>query len=134
MQFDVDIDGFVTEPFLIVPNLLDLLPRDVADQIRRDGGRTAGFTDDDDSVGGRHRFRRDTGIGIGAQIRIDDGIRNLVADFIGVAFRHGFAGKQEILQLGLGLGGRGGSGHGLHNINIACTGGARTPRVKNSTH
>ena len=101
-----------------------LVVADVADHIARDlrnylaiGHRvvaipgeerrlSATFSGDDDLVGGAERFTPEPGIhqtvvgdpklDVVFEESIEDGVRNLVADLVGMAFRYGFAGEEII--------------------------------------
>ena len=59
-------------------------------------------------VGGRHRLASDARFRILGQEKIDDRVGNLVGDLVGMAFRNGFGGEEEIaaahgVKAGLGI-------------------------------
>ncbi len=65
-----------------------------ADQrLEIDIGLGGDFAGDDDQTGGGESFAGDTAAGIVSQTGVEDGVRNLVGDFIGVAFGHRLRGK-----------------------------------------
>ena len=55
----------------------------------------ADFAREHDQLGGCQRFTGDARLRVFRQEQIDDGIRNLVGDFVRMAFGNRFAGKQK---------------------------------------
>lgn len=62
------------------------------------------FPKDHDHVVFGSRFASNLGVGIGLQTRVQDGVRDLVGQLVGVTFVDGFRRKEEITSFGRDLG------------------------------
>ena len=116
MQQHLDIGAVIGEAVLVVADVAHHVARDLTNQLAVDHGVVAVFdeqrglatalTGDDDLVGGAERLAAkprihqavvgDAELDIVLDERIEDRIRNLVADLVGMTLGDGLAGKQII--------------------------------------
>ena len=75
---------------LIIADLADCIEGDF---LPVDFGMGGDFAGNDDKVGRGQRFTGNTAVGILHQTGIENGIRDLIADLIGMSFRNGFRGE-----------------------------------------
>src|SRR5262249_55861551 len=116
MQQHLDIGAAIGEAVLVVADVAHDVARDLTDQLAVDHcvvavfaeqrGLTTALTGDDDLVSGAERLAAksrihqavvgDAELDIVLDERIEDGIRNLVADLVGMTFGDGLAGKEIV--------------------------------------
>ena len=84
------------EAFLVVADILDRLPSQFLEVLLGDALRAARLAGQHDTVGGHQRLAGDAGIRVGGEIGIHHGVGNPVCDLVGMAFRHGFGGEEEL--------------------------------------
>ena len=77
-----------------VADLADGLADQVVDGVAGQVGLGGDLAGDDGQVGGDQRFAGDPAGRVGLQAVIEDGVADLVGHLVGMAHRHGFAGKQ----------------------------------------
>ena len=80
--------------FLLIADVADGHTGQMRQQFGRDRAGAAGFTGQDDAVGGDQRFTGDARIGVGGQERVQHRVADPVRDLVGVAFGNRFRGKQ----------------------------------------
>ena len=104
MQVVGEIEAVPVEPLLLITDALDRLARGLLDLLADTGrpiavsvhdSRATNFAGEDNAVGRRHRLACDPRFGVLGQEQIDDRVRNLVGDLVGVTFRNGF-GREQI--------------------------------------
>jgi hypothetical protein len=116
VQQDLDLGAVKGESLLIVADVLHDIARDLRDQLAIDDRLAAELVEqrrlsaalagNHDLVGGGERLAAEPGIDLAVvgdaefdvvlQKGIEHGIRNLVADLVGMSLGNGFAGKQII--------------------------------------
>jgi hypothetical protein len=114
VQQHFDIGAVIGEAVLVVADVLDHIAGDLGDLLAVDHGfgaeflekrrLAAAFAGDHDLVGGRQSFAAETGIDeavvgdaeldVVRDKRVENGVGNLVADLVRMAFGHRLAGKQ----------------------------------------
>ncbi len=87
------------EALLLVADVADRAARHLHQQILRDGGGAAHLAGQHHAVRGGQCLAADARQRIGGEESVHHRIRDAVADFVGMPFRHGFAGE-EIIALG----------------------------------
>jgi hypothetical protein len=94
---DDDIASLVVEALggVIIANLGDGLANDL---LVVDGGLGGDLTEDHDHAGLGGSLAGNLGVGVLGQAGIKDGIRDLIADLVGVALVDGLGGEEEGLQ------------------------------------
>src|SRR5262245_4875989 len=102
MQMADDLSLFPAEPGLIVTDVMNGHARQVRQQVRRDGGRSARFAGEHHPIGGYQRFARDAGIGIRSQVCVQYGVAEAVSHLVRMAFGNGFRGEQEFARIAHG--------------------------------
>ena len=71
---------------------------DAADQaLEVDVGLGGDFTGDDDEAGCGQRFGGDAAVGVLLEAGVQDGVGDLVGNFVGMTFRDRFRGKQKTI-------------------------------------
>ena len=76
----------------VIADVEDFLARDFVDRHARSG---ADFAHDQHKASGGAALAGDVRIGILCEYGVQNGVGNLVADFVGMSFGHGFRGKQS---------------------------------------
>ena len=93
--------GRVVELVLFIADIPDALPRDVGDApheiVEFLGCRQADFSADDHTVGRREGLTGDTGFGFLGEEGVENGVRNPVADLVGVALGDRLRGERIVL-------------------------------------
>ena len=96
-----DLASGMVELVLLVADVLDAGARDILDLVHVVGQSPligqADLAADHDAVGGGECFAGDTGLGFLAQEGVKDGVRNPVADLVGVALGNGFRSEDVVL-------------------------------------
>ncbi len=82
------------ETLLLVADLAHGAPRGVLDRLCSYALRPAHLTSKYDVIGGDEGLACHARVRIGIQIEVDDRVGDAVADLVGMAFRHGFTGKE----------------------------------------
>ena len=100
MDQDIDLGILPVEAVLLIADVADGLAGHVLQQILGHRGGPADLARQDHLVRRRQRFAGDARVGIGAEIGIDDGVGDAVANLVGVTLGHGFAGEEIISMLG----------------------------------
>ena len=105
LSVDVDVDPRLlpVEARLLVADLADAVARHFLKVSGGDGSGTAHFAGEHHKVGGAKRLDRDPGLGLRGEIHVDDGVRDAIANLVGMALGHRFAGEQVIGLGHLGL-------------------------------
>src|SRR5439155_2825296 len=97
MDMAVDLGPLPMKAVLLVADVADGVPRHLDQYILGNRGGPARLAGKHDAVGCRHRLDAAARLRLRREIGIDDGIRDAVADLVGMAFRHRLAGKNKIL-------------------------------------
>jgi hypothetical protein len=82
--------------FLFITDLANGIARNFDQPILGDRSRAADLSSEDDAIGCDERLDAATSLRVRRQIRVDYGVRNSVANLVGVTFGNRFAGKYEI--------------------------------------
>ena len=96
VQQDLDLRPRPVKARLLVADVAHRVARQLLDVRMGDPVDAPHLTGDDDAIGGRQRLHGDAGGGIGAEKRIEDGIRDPIADLVRMALGDGFAGEQVV--------------------------------------
>ena len=104
MQIIFKAQGFPVETVLLIADALHRFAHGAFNFFLRAGRPCAIFIDAlaPDFAGQNHKLRRrerfagDARFGVLGQEQVDDGVRNLVGDLVGMAFRYGF-GREEVV-------------------------------------
>src|SRR5260221_1210723 len=88
--------GIKTKESVVVSDLLDGLANQI---IVVDDGRGGDFTGNNDQAGGYQSFAGDPALGVLAHNFIEYRVRNLIGNFVRVAFCHRFGGEQKITHV-----------------------------------
>ncbi len=116
VQQHFDVGAVIREAVLVVADVLDHIACDLRDQLAIDlrlvavlveqRALTAAFAGDDDLVGGAQRLAAearvhqavvgDAELDVVREERVQDRVRDLIADFVGMTFGNGLAGEQVI--------------------------------------
>jgi len=95
---DQDVAGLVVESFggVVVADMFDGVADDF---LVVDDGFGGDFSADEDHTSLGDRFAGDFGVGVLLEVSIEDGIRHLIADLVGMTFSDGFGGEEERLDV-----------------------------------
>ena len=116
VQQHLDVGAVERKAVLVVADVLDHIARDLRDQLAIDlrlvavlveqRALAAAFAGDDDLVGGAERLAAeprvhqavvgDAELDVVRDERVEDRVRNLIADLVGMTFGNGLAGEQVI--------------------------------------
>ncbi len=96
VQVDGDFGVLPGEAGLVVADVLDGHAGEMGEQFGGDAVGAAGFAGENDAVGGDEGFAGDPGIGIGGEVGVQHRIADPVGYLVGMAFRDGLGGKQEL--------------------------------------
>merc|ERR1712168_630386 len=95
---DQDVAGLMVESFrgVVVADMFDGVADDF---LIVDDGFGGDFSADEDHTSLGDRFAGDFGVGVLFEVSIEDGIRPLIADLVGMTFSDGFGGEEERLNV-----------------------------------
>src|SRR5207302_8933482 len=91
-----DLGEVPVEAFLLVADVADRLARHLDQAIAADAAGTTHLAGEDDAIGRRQCLDPTARLGIGGKKRIDHGVRNPVADLIGMPLAYRLAREYEI--------------------------------------
>ncbi len=99
VQVAGDVRLVPAETGLVVADVVDRHAGKVVQQVGGDRSRATGLAGEHHAVGGDQRLAGDARVGIGREVGIQHRVAEPVGDLVGMTFRDGFGGEQELARV-----------------------------------